>query len=456
MMRRATLLAALAAGLLAPSAHAAITVNDAQVTEGGKVAFTVTNDSSLPASAQFATTDGSAKAGSDYETKSQNVSFLGSGDQIVEVQTTTDTDPETDETFTVTVTPPGGDPDTGTGTIKNDDAPSIAIRDVSVSESAGSATVQLASQAVGNDVTVAFATSDDTATSADYTPSSGRATIRAGQGSGTITVPLTNDTVDEEDERFKVKLSSPEGASVSDDDATVTITNDDGRLVSVGDIGVVEGDGEQTIARFPVQLSGPTFRTVTLQFATVDGPARAPSDYLSRVGTVTFVPGQTQQLIDVAIAADELPEGNEFFGVIIGQAAGASILRNAAVAAIRDDDAGETGGNDRQSPRMRLTKPRLSGGRSIRARVTCPRGERRCRGRLVVYARIGRRERRIGAKTFSLPGNAARTLRINIPRSILRTARRRGRLPIRAYMVTRDAAENVDTAERAATLRFRR
>ncbi len=105
---------------------------------------------------------------------------------------------------------------------------------------------------------------------------------------------------------------------------------------------------------------------------------------------------------------------------------------------------------------MELTKPRLSGSRSIRSRVACPRGEERCKGRLVLYTKVKGRERRIGSKSFTLPGDASQTLRISIPRSILTAARRSGRLPVRAYMVTRDASDNVDTTTSTATLKLKR
>jgi hypothetical protein len=460
MLRRPLLLLGLlGSGLAAAPAQAAITVNDAQATEGGKVAFTVTSDT-LALGVQITVADGTAKSGSDYdppETETINFSSINGGTQTVEVPTRADADPEMDETFTLTATPPGQTPDSGTGTIRNDDQPSLSLGDVSVAENAGSATLTIASQPVSADVSVAFATADDTANGTDYTASTGRVTIPAGRAGATIAVPIADDTVDEDDERLKVTLSAPTGAKVADGEGSVTITNDDGRLVSIGDVGIVEGDAEQAVARFPLQLSGPTFRTVSVAFVTVDGTAKAPRDYLARFGAVVFQPGQTTQFLDIAIASDEVREPDEFFGVLIGQASGARILRGSAVAAVRDDDHTATSaGADTKPPRMSLSAPRLSGSRSIRAKVTCPRGEQRCRGRLVLYTKLGRRERRIGASSFALPGDAARTLRVTIPRSILAGARRRGRLAVRAYLVTRDAAGNVDTRTTRRTLRVRR
>jgi len=462
MVRRTLLLTLAALGLAAPAARAEITVSSPTQTEGGKLAFTVA--SSEPAvGVAVKTEDGSAKAGSDYETKEDTLTFspVTPGPYTVEVQTSTDGDPETDETLKLTATAPGEDPVSGTGTIKNDDAPALSIGDVTVAENGGTASLAVVSQPISTDVSVAFATADDTANGTDYAATSGRITIPAGAGGASIAIPLTDDGVDEEDERLKVTLSAPQGApiapTIADGEGSVTIGNDDGRLVSIGDIGVVEGDGEPTVARFPLQLSGPTFRTVSVAFVTVDGPASAPRDYLARFGSVTFQPGQTMQFVDIAITADDVKEPDEFFAVLIGQASGARVLRGAAVGAIRDDDANPAGNvADTKPPRMKLTRPRLSGSRSIRAQVTCPKGEQRCKGRLVLYATLRGKERRVGARSFSLPGNAARTLRVTIPRSILASGRRRGRLAVRGYLVTRDAANNVDTRTARATLRLKR
>ena len=58
-------------------------------------------------------------------------------------------------------------------------------------------------------VTVAYATSDGTATAGnDYTATSETLTIGAGDRTGTISVPVVNDTDEEEDETFTVALST--------------------------------------------------------------------------------------------------------------------------------------------------------------------------------------------------------------------------------------------------------
>src|SRR5262249_50775777 len=90
-------------------------------------------------------------------------------------------------------------------------------------------TVKL-SAPLATDVSVHFATRDDTAKAAsDYLNQSGTVTIPAGQTSKTIPIPLVSDHTAEDNETFFVDLSNPVGdivitkatgqATVVDDDA---------------------------------------------------------------------------------------------------------------------------------------------------------------------------------------------------------------------------------------------
>src|SRR5437660_1579847 len=91
--------------------------------------------SPVTAKVDFATTDGTAKAGSDYVATSGTLTFNpGDTQKTVTVQVNGDTLNEPDETFFVTLTNPVNSTITraqATGTIKNDDGPpSLSINDV--------------------------------------------------------------------------------------------------------------------------------------------------------------------------------------------------------------------------------------------------------------------------------------------------------------------------------------
>ncbi|MEO3930831.1 Calx-beta domain-containing protein [Micromonosporaceae bacterium B7E4] len=106
--------------------------------------------------------------------------------------------------------------------------PGLAINDVQVDEGAGTATftVSLSPQSTGP-VTVAYATANGTATTADYGGTSGTLTFSPGQTSRQVTVPIVDDAVDEPTETFTVNLSQPVGAAITDPTGVGTIVDND-------------------------------------------------------------------------------------------------------------------------------------------------------------------------------------------------------------------------------------
>ena len=77
-------------------------------------------------------------------------------------------------------------------------------------------------------VSVGYATIDGSATAgSDYTATSGTLTFDYGETSKTVSVPVTDDDHDEEEETLTLRLSSASEATISDGEATGTITNSD-------------------------------------------------------------------------------------------------------------------------------------------------------------------------------------------------------------------------------------
>jgi hypothetical protein len=131
----------------------------------------------------------------------------------------------------------------------------LSVADVSVNEGAGSATVTVTlSQSSTNIITVAYTTSDGTATAGlDYTATSGTLTFSAGQTSRTFTIPITNDALIESTETINITLSDPTNASILDGSGIVSIVDNDVcniTSVSVGNISIAENAGH---AIFDVQ-----------------------------------------------------------------------------------------------------------------------------------------------------------------------------------------------------------
>ena len=110
---------------------------------------------------------------------------------------------------------------TGTYTLSAQLLPSVSVSDATVDErDSGTAaavfTVSLSS-AIGRDVIVTYATSDDLAVArADYVPATGQVVIPAGSTSATFNVRVVGDTLFEPRETFAVRLSRPVNATIED------------------------------------------------------------------------------------------------------------------------------------------------------------------------------------------------------------------------------------------------
>jgi hypothetical protein len=336
-------------------AKPALSINDASVTEGNTgtstASFTVrlSAASTQTVTVNYATSDGTATAGSDYVAKSGTLTFApGTTTQTIAVVVNGDTLLEPNETFVVTLTNPANatiSDSVGTGTILNNDPPAIAIDNVSVSEG-NSGTVNAAftvtlSQPTTSTVTVSYATANGTATAgSDYVAKSGTLTIPAGATSTTLSVVVNGDASYEPDETFVVNLSSPGNATIAVAQGIGTIVNDDPQpALSINNVNVTEGNSGTSNATFTVTLSASSYQTVTVAYATANGTATAGSDYVAKSGTLTFAPGVTTQTIAVAVNGDTVLEPNETFVVNLTSPGNATIATAQGTGTILNDDA---------------------------------------------------------------------------------------------------------------------
>ena len=139
-------------------------------------------------------------------------------------------------------------------------------------------------------MSVDYATADGTATAgADYTATSGTLTFTAGQTTRTITVPTSGDLLDEIDETFTVNLTNPVNATIADPFGLGTIIDNDATpTLTAEDVTVTEGDSGTVDPTFAVDLSAPSGQTVSVDFATANGSATAPADYVATSWTLDF------------------------------------------------------------------------------------------------------------------------------------------------------------------------
>lgn len=230
-----------------------------------------------------------------------------------------------------------GVPSVGVGTIDDNDAgPELSIGPPSpaaVVEGAASTSFTVSftitlTPASGQQVSVAWATRDGSATAgADYDAANGVAVFAPGQTTQTVDVTVRGDGVDEVDEDFYVDLSSPVLARLvpMSTSAAAVITDDDVVSMVITSYSTPEPGTGTAPMIFSVILSDAPAETVTVDWEIVAGNAARGFDYVDDSGTLTFLPGITNQTIEVDIRADNVYEDDETFLVVLSNARNANI-----------------------------------------------------------------------------------------------------------------------------------
>ena len=330
-----------------------VSIGDATVTEGNtgtrSATFTVSLSFvyNVDVMVHYATANGTATAGSDYEnTFGEVIIPAGQSSSTFAVAVIGDRVWELDETFVVNLSAPNnatiGNAQ-GIGTIL-DDEPLISIDDATVTEgNTGSvnATFTVTLSALSDvDVTVHYATANGSATASDYTTTSGNLIIPAGQTSRTFSVAVTGDRLPESNETFVVNLSAPVNAGIADGQGVGTIVDNEPRI-SISDVTKYEGrKNKTTLFTFTVTLSVAYDQPVTMSFATVNGTATTgDNDYVAKTGTLTFAPGETTKTITIEVKGDNKREANETFYLdLYGLSINGLFTKNRGIGTILNDD----------------------------------------------------------------------------------------------------------------------
>jgi PKD repeat protein len=140
---------------------------------------------------------------------------------------------------------------------------------------------------------------------------------------GTYTVTLT--------------AGNPSGVSVLTNTFTLSAPT---VAFSASVVTITEGAGS---AALTVTLSAGSEATVTVPYSTTTGTAAPGQDYTPGGGTLTFAPGQVEQVVSVPVVDDTTDELDHDFGVALAAPANAMLgTPIAVVVTIKDDDAPPT------------------------------------------------------------------------------------------------------------------
>lgn len=215
-----------------------ISIGNATAVEGAPLTFSVSLSAvqTSVVTVNYASSAGSAVAGSDYATVSGQLTIpAGQVSGVIIVQSIDDSVAESTENFTLALTSPTSGvslgSSTGTGTITDNDAPaSIAIAGGSAVEGGTVSFTVTRSGNLGVAVTANYVTASGTATSGiDFAAASGQIAFAANQTSANLSVTTIDDSLSEGTESFSVSLASPSsGAVISTGTASGSIIDNDG------------------------------------------------------------------------------------------------------------------------------------------------------------------------------------------------------------------------------------
>ena len=304
--------------------EASVAADAGSVTEGGSAEFTVTLSGGTSTASVVVTysVTGTATAGTDYTAPSGSLTIAaGESSGTITIQTTSDSVLDRGETLIVTLTGASTtagtaeySPTAATTTIADSGTAMVSVADARATEGDDVEFVVTLSMAAGSDVALDWSTAADTATSGDdYTAvTAGTLTISAGDTTGTLVVPTTEDVLAEADETFTVTMTGttlPSGVTLGTANAPGTIEDDDTVMAAVtaGAPTVSEGSA----ASFEVVLTDATSTADVVVTYTVTGTATSGTDYTAPSGSLTITAGESSGTITIRTTSDSVLDRGE-------------------------------------------------------------------------------------------------------------------------------------------------
>ncbi len=161
----------------------------------------------------------------------------------------------------------------------------------------------------------------------------GRLTFAEGEKEETFEVPIPDDREVDPGRTISLLLYDPSaGAQLGFDQH--------------GEIRVTENDTGFDIERYPsayedsqvltvqVVRLGADFSPAQVDFATVDGSAKAGHDYVARAGTLHFAQGETGQAISIALLDNSEIQGLHTFSIVLSHPSNAIVLMHGGVSTV--------------------------------------------------------------------------------------------------------------------------
>ena len=312
------------------------------------------------------------------ESATEGTDFVDNGNGVVSIAFNTTSIPisiqikgdiinEGDETFKVRITTPPSNAVFASGismleatiTITDDESPTLSVDSstLTISERAGMTHIGLTlSGPTNEDVVVTYSTSitgNDTAQQADFsTQSASTITIAASPPPATpttfglIQIPIINDTDEENNETFTLKLTGVTGAVFAGDQSSivvqVTIIDDEGLPTLSIDSSEIAVNEQSGYAEIGLSFTPAITEPVTIIYSTIQRTAVGGVDYTMQTNTTIEILTGSNETIFIPIINDNIYEGKEEFfmeiSVISGAAYGSVVLNTPIKITITDDE----------------------------------------------------------------------------------------------------------------------
>ena len=299
----------------------AISVGDAEASEGGTLSFRVALEpaASGPVTVAFETTDGTALAGSDYTAASGTLNFkAGDREKTVAVAVADDDLAEGVETLTLRLSAP-------TGATLADGEASGTVTDAAEAAALTGAFREVPAEHDGTDAfTVELRFSAAPAGLSYKTVKDSLFQVTGGHIDKARRIEPTSNL------RYELTVQPEGGAAVTLNLAALPACGAAGAVctadresltgplsltvpgpaaLSVADAQVREAPGAKLA--FRVTLNRARHGAVTVAYATSDGTATAGVDYIAADGTLEFAAGDTEKTVEVTVLDDDHDEGQE-------------------------------------------------------------------------------------------------------------------------------------------------
>jgi hypothetical protein len=302
----------------------------------------------------YATSNGTALAGTDYTATSGDLSWAAGNmaDKTFTIPIADDAFYQGNLTVNLTLSAATGPAIIGglgsaVLTIVDSESPSVlafSAATYAVTESGVTATITATRTGpTVSIVTVNYATSNGTGQAGtDYTATSGILSWANGDAANkTFTIPITDDAVYQGNLTVHLALSTPTGSAVIGSQSTAVLTineNESGLSFSAPTYSVNENG---TTATITVTRVGPSAGIVGCTYATANGAAIAGSDYTAKTGTLSWANGDlANKTFTVSITDDALYQGDLQFNLALSLPTGAAAIasQGTAVVTIVDDE----------------------------------------------------------------------------------------------------------------------